>query len=103
MNIDINTPDYFYYSLLCFLFVVVLLLLWLIVLTYRSRSQNHTNLVPDLWKMWAESGLDEKIGVFTAQATDIRKTHASIEQMLRIPKERSFLGELGLELSLIHI
>ena len=82
------------------LVVVVILLLALIalvLLVYRSRRIEPNDLEPAISKVWRESGLDEKLGQLTAHARDIRDTHRSVEQMLRVPKERASIGELSLE------
>ena len=79
------------------LVVVVILLLGLIVLVYRRGGIESKDIEPAISKVWRESGLDEKVGQLTAHARDIRDTHTSIEQMLRVPKERASLGELSLE------
>ncbi len=44
--------------------------------------------------------LDKKVGALTEQTEDIKKSHKSVEQMLRIPKERAPIGEIGLEIIL---
>lgn len=44
--------------------------------------------------------LDKKVGELTAHTEDIRQSHKSIEQMLRVPKERAPFGELSLEIIL---
>lgn len=82
------------------LVVVVILLLALIalvLLVYRGRRIEPNDLEPAISKVWRESGLDKTVGELTVHAKDIRDTHTSIEQMLRVPKERASLGELSLE------
>lgn len=41
--------------------------------------------------------LDEKVGELSIHTEDIRRSHKSVEQMLRIPKERAPIGEISLE------
>ncbi len=41
--------------------------------------------------------LNKKMGEIVTYTSDIRQTHKSIEQMLRIPKERASFGEINLE------
>lgn len=41
--------------------------------------------------------LTKKMGEIATYTSDIRQTHKSIEQMLRIPKERASFGEINLE------
>ncbi len=77
--------------------VVIVLLTALIVLVYRGKKIESRDIEPTLLKVWRESGLDEKVGQLTVHAKDIRDSHKSIEQMLRVPKERASLGELALE------
>ena len=77
--------------------VVVILLLALIILVYRRGRIEPSDIEPAIAKVWRESGLDEKVGQLTAHAKDIRDSHTSIEQMLRVPQQRGELGELALE------
>ena len=77
--------------------VVVILLLALIILVYRRGRIEPRDIEPVISKVWRESGLDEKVGQLTAHAKDIRDSHTSIEQMLRVPQQRGELGELALE------
>ena len=77
--------------------VVVVLLLALIILVYRRGRVESKDIEPAISKVWKDSGLDEKVGQLTAHAKDIRDSHASIEQMLRVPQQRGELGELALE------
>lgn len=42
-------------------------------------------------------GLNKKIGEIVTYTSDIRQIHKSVEQMLRIPKERASFGEINLE------
>ena len=44
--------------------------------------------------------LSKKMGEIVTYTSDIRQTHKSIEQMLRVPKERSSFGEINLEIIL---
>jgi DNA recombination protein RmuC len=44
--------------------------------------------------------LDKKVGALTEQTEDIKKSHKSVVQMLRVPKERGLVGEIGLEMIL---
>lgn len=63
-------------------------------LTSQARDINETldRRVGDMNKT-----LDEKVGELTIQTEDIRNSHKSVEQMLRIPKERAPIGEISLE------
>lgn len=55
-------------------------------LTVQAKDMNET--------------LDKKVGELTTHTEDIRQSHKSIEQMLRVPKERAPFGELSLEIIL---
>lgn len=44
--------------------------------------------------------LSKKMGEISTYTSDVRQTHKSIEQMLRIPKERASFGEINLEIIL---
>ena len=84
------------------LLVVVITLLGLLtllvaMLIQRAGRVQAKGIEPAISKVLKESGLDKTVGELTAHAKDIRDTHKSIEQMLRVPKERASLGELSLE------
>ena len=71
--------------LLVVILIVLLASVVLISLVYRGRSIESKEIEPALSKVWRESGLDKQVGELTAHAKDIRDTHKSIEQMLRVP------------------
>lgn len=85
--------------------IVVLLLLavlafviGLVILILRDRRKADTSgLESALLKVWRESGIDRRVGEIASQVRDIRERHNSIEQMLRLPKERAAFGEVALE------
>ena len=79
------------------LVLVVVLIVYLIALVYRRGRIEAKDIEPAISRVWQESGLDQKLGQLTSHAKDIRDSHNSIEQMLRVPKERASLGELSLE------
>ena len=79
------------------LVIVLVLVSALIVLVYRRGRIEAKDIEPAIISVWKESGLDAKVGELTAHARDIRDTHRSVEQMLRVPKERGSLGEISLE------
>ena len=83
--------------LLGFVVVLLLILIVLVVLVYRARGIQQIDFEPAISKVWKDSGMDKTVGELTVHAKDIRDTHTSIEQMLRVPKERASLGELSLE------
>lgn len=79
------------------LVVVILLLVGLTALVLKKGKIEPKDIEPAVAKAWMDSGLERSVGELTAHAEDIRETHRSVEQMLRIPKERASLGELSLE------
>jgi len=77
--------------------IVIILLIVLIFLVLRGRGVKPRDIEDAVSTTWTKLGLDEKIGMLTAHTQDIRNSHRSIEQMLRVPKERADLGEISLE------
>jgi DNA recombination protein RmuC len=77
--------------------VVIVLLLVLIYLVLQRGQVEPKDIESAISSVWVKSGLDEKIGELTAYAQDIRGEYRSLEQMLRVPTERAFLGEIALE------
>lgn len=85
------------------LVVVVILLLALIALVflvYRGKRIQAYDIEPAMSKVWRESGLDETVGHLTALTSEIKESHKTLEQMVRVPKERGSLGEMSLEMIL---
>jgi len=74
--------------------IVILLLIFLILTVRRNSSLDGEAALENLWR---DSRLEEKIGELNTHAREIKTTHLSIENMLRVPKERASLGEMGLE------
>lgn len=83
--------------IIALLAVVVLLLLGLTGLVLTRGKVESRDFEPAVTKAWMNSGLDQSLGQLTAYARDIQETHRSVEQMLRVPKERASMGELSLE------
>jgi len=77
--------------------IVVILLVVLIFLVIKGRGVKPRDIEDAVSSTWAKLGLDEKIGILTTHTKDIRDSYRSLEQMLRVPKERAALGELSLE------
>jgi len=77
--------------------VVVILLVILIFLVVKGRGVKPRDIENAVSSTWTKLGLDEKIGKLAIHAQDIRDSHRSIEQMLRVPTERAALGEISLE------
>ena len=69
----------------------------LIFLAFKGRGVKPRDIEDAVSSTWTKLGLDEKIGMLTTHARDIRDCHRSIEQMLRVPTERAALGEISLE------
>ncbi len=76
---------------------VLFLLVLLATLITRGGKVETKDMELALSKVWKESGLDQTVGELNVQAKDIKDSHRSIEQMLRIPLERASLGEMSLE------
>ncbi|MEE3006416.1 MAG: hypothetical protein VX638_13355, partial [Chloroflexota bacterium] len=75
------------------LLVVIVLLLGLTVLMLRRGKIEPKDIEPAVTKAWMESGLNQSVGQLATYAKDIQETHRSVEQMLRVPKERASMGE----------
>ncbi|MFC2008069.1 DNA recombination protein RmuC [Chloroflexota bacterium] len=80
--------------LLAIILASLLLLIFLILRSRRVKSQDVESAILNVWR---ESGLDKTVGELTTCAQDIRKDYRSLDQMLRVPKERASLGEISLE------
>ncbi len=76
--------------------VILLLVVQVYVILRRGRVEPK-ELESAISSAWLKSGLDEKIGRIGTYAKDIRDDYRSLEQMLRVPKERASLGEIALE------
>ena len=83
--------------LLIIVLVLLLALGALMLLVYRRSRVEARDIEPAISRAWQDSGLDQRLGEMSAHVRDIRDTHASVEQMLRVPKERASFGELSLE------
>jgi DNA recombination protein RmuC len=77
--------------------VVVILLIVLIILVIKGKRFEPRDIESAISNVWIKLGLDEKVGRLETYASDIRDSYKSLEQMLRVPKERASFGELGLE------
>jgi DNA recombination protein RmuC len=80
--------------------VTIILLAVVIFLLLKGRGVKPRDIEDAVSSTWTKLGLGEKIGILTVHTQDIRELHRSIEQMLRVPKERAALGELSLEIML---
>ncbi len=79
------------------LVIVPILLVVLVFLVLKERGVKPKDVEEAVSSTWMKLGLEEKIGILTAHAQDIRNSHRTIEQMLRVPKEQADIGELSLE------
>ncbi|MDI6810287.1 MAG: DNA recombination protein RmuC [archaeon] len=77
--------------------IIVVLLIVLILLFLKRGRVELKDVESAISNVWIKSGLDEKIGMLTTYAKDIRDDYRSLEQMLRVPTERASLGEIALE------
>lgn len=74
---------------------IVILLGILIYRSFRGAEGQEVELA--LFRAWNDLQLDEKLGRFETYARDIRDDYRALDQMLRVPKERSDLSETALE------
>lgn len=79
---------------------VIVLVLLVFYLVRQGKKVEGWDVELAVSRVWKDSRLEEKLGELTSHARDIRNSHTSIEQMLRVPKERASLGEIGLEVIL---
>jgi len=69
----------------------------LIILSLRKVKVEPQDIETAILRVWKESGLSDKVGELATHAKEIKETHKSIEQMLRVPAERGAFGEIALE------
>jgi DNA recombination protein RmuC len=77
--------------------LVLMLLLILIFLFLKSSKLEFDDVESAISKAWVKLGIDDKVGMLTVYAQDIRDNYKSLEQMLRVSTDRACLGELSLE------
>ena len=83
--------------IIALLLIVVAILSVLTILVFRRARIQSRDIEPAVAKAWHDSGLDQRLGQLTKYAQEIQDAHRSVEQMLRVPKERASLGEMSLE------
>lgn len=83
--------------LISLLLIICLLLYVIKILSKKNSSEMATTLEDAFTGAWKESGIEKHIGEISTHANEIKSTHKSIEQILRVPKERAAIGELSLE------
>ena len=69
----------------------------MIILSLRKVKVEPQDIETAILRVWKESGLSDKVGELATHAKEIKETHKSIEQMLRVPAERGAFGEIALE------
>ena len=84
------------------IFMLLLLIVgFLIYIIHLLRKNEVTveeqNIENAILKVWKESGLSDKVGELATYAREIRETHKSIEEMLRVPNKKGIFGEMTLE------
>ncbi len=81
--------------------IIILLILVLgvvLFLVFREKKGNTEEYLENaLYKTWLKVGLGEKIALIAEQASEIKKSYQSFDQLLRIPTERGNFGEISLE------
>jgi len=76
---------------------LILILLLILIFLFLKGSRSGDDVESAISKAWVKLGLDDKVGMLTTYARDIRDNYKSLEQMLRVCTERASLGELSLE------
>jgi DNA recombination protein RmuC len=77
--------------------IIIVLLTILIILSLRKVKVEPKDVEAAIFRVWKESGLSDKVGELATHAREMKETHRSIEQMLRVPAERGAFGEIALE------
>ena len=76
---------------------IIVLLAILTILSLTKAKVKPQDIETAIFRVWKESGLSDKVGELSTHAKEIKETHRSIEQMLRVPAERGAFGEIALE------
>jgi len=84
-------------ALLGIIIVLLIGLIFLIFLLLKKEKLEPTMFEFALSDAWRKLGLEEKIGMLSTYAKDIRDNYKSLEQMLRVPAQRGSFGEMALE------
>lgn len=77
--------------------IIIALLVVLILLVLKRGGVEPKSVEFAVSDAWRKLGLDERVGVLTTYAKDIRDNYRSLEQMLRVPAQRGSFGEMALE------
>ncbi|MEW5802104.1 MAG: DNA recombination protein RmuC [bacterium] len=83
--------------LLCLIVILLVVLIFLFLMFMKGSRFAFDDVESAMSRAWMKLGIDDKVGMLTIYAQDIRNNYKSLEQMLRVSTERASLGELGLE------
>jgi len=79
------------------LIAIIFLLMVLIFLISRSKGIDTKDIQTAISSSWISLGLGERIGALENHAKEIKESYKSFEQMLRVPTDRAWFGEMALE------
>ena len=79
------------------LVLILSLLVVLIFLVLKSKRFKTEDIQTAVSSSWINLRLSEKIGAIESHAKEIKESYKSFEQMLRVPTDRAWFGELALE------
>jgi DNA recombination protein RmuC len=80
--------------------IIIILLGVLIYLFLKKTRIDPADVESAVSSAYMKLGLEEKVGMLTTYARDIRDNYKSFEQMLRAPTERGSFAEIALEIIL---
>lgn len=80
--------------------VAVMLMVAVLVAVRGKRDVTPQEVGASIAETWVKLGLGQQIGKIELHAEEIRRSHTTLEQMLRSPKGRGSFGELSLEMLL---
>lgn len=76
------------------LILLLLIFIFFLLLKEKTKPFEMENLI---YKIWKESGIDEKIGQINLHSFEIKKTFSSLEKLLSSPIHRGHFWEIALE------
>jgi len=79
------------------LIAILLLSIVLLVVILKTRKVEASEIESAMSGAWLKLGLGEQVGRIAAFAERIQQDYRSLEQMLRVPRERAYLAEIALE------
>jgi DNA recombination protein RmuC len=77
--------------------VLLVVVLVLLIVLLRSRRLPPETVESAVSGAWVKLGLSEQVGRIAGSAEQIQRDYRSLDQLIRAPTERGYLGELGLE------